>query len=307
MAESVSDKKKFSLGKNDRERRNNLLVIFLSVLLIVVIILFYSQYREHTRLMKSITLQKDSLQSELKQMVNNYDSLKTDNDTLNAKMFDARSKVKDLLLEVGQIKKASYAEISNYQREVGSLQKIMRNYIVQVDSLNQRNQLLMAENEKVKKDYLEVQSKNEKLQKERRQLTQKVKQAAMLEALNLQVDGINSKGKEVNKSFKAEKLRISFTLSENVTAPRGPKIIYVRILRPDQILLTRAQNGRFRFEDLKIPYSAKRQITYEGKSIPVNIYWDNRGAVPFEGNGSYTIDVFADGNNIGTTSFSFKK
>ncbi len=306
MAELEPNKNKVSLGKTDKERRNNLIVIFLGVLLVVVVVLLFMQRSEHKQIMESMVKEKDQIQLELNDMVQNYDSLKTDNDTLNAELFVAQAKVKNLLLEVGQIKKASYEQISRYQEEVGTLRQIMRNYIVQVDSLNRRNQQLMEENEQVKQDYLAVESQNKKLQEEKDLLSQRVERASMLEALSLTATAINQKGKEVRNSSKAEQLMISFTLSKNVTAKRGAKNIYVRILRPDQILLVKSKNDLFRFEDLRIPFSAMREVTYEGAELPVNIFWDNNG---FDGFmlGDYTIDVFADGNNIGTTTFSFKK
>lgn len=305
MAE-LEKKKKFSMGSTDSERRKNLIVAFLVIILVVVVVLFFMQRNEQKGLMQSLNLEKNQIQTELNQMVQHYDSLKTDNDTLNAALFVAQTKVKDLLLEVGQIKKASYQQISQYQEEVGSLRKIMRNYIVQVDSLNRRNQQLMEENKQVKQDYIASESRNKELQQEKEQMAQRIQRAAMLEALNLRVAGINHKGKEVNNSSKAEQLMISFTLSKNVTAKRGAKDLYVRILRPDQILLVKSKSDLFQFEDLKIPYSAMRQVTYEGNELPVNIYWDNAGFDPFM-TGDYTIDIFADGNNIGTTSFSFRK
>jgi FtsZ-binding cell division protein ZapB len=305
MAE-LEKKNKFSIGSTDSERRKNLVVVFLGVILVVVVVLFFMQRNEHKALMESLNVEKNQIQNELNQMVTHYDSLKTDNDTLNAALFVAQTKVKDLLVEVGQIKKASYEQITRYQDEVGSLRKIMRNYIVQVDSLNRRNQQLMEENKQVKQDYIAVESRNKELEQEKEQMAQRIQRAAMLEALNLHAVAINHKGKEVSSSSKAEQLMISFTLSKNVTAKRGAKELYVRILRPDQILLMKSKNDLFRFEDLRIPYSAMRQVTYEGNELSVNIYWDNTGFDPFM-TGDYTIDVFADGNNIGTTTFTFKK
>lgn len=306
MADTGDGTRKFSLGRTDKERRNNLIVIFLSVILIVVTILFFIQRNEHSKIVSSLNAEKEQLQDELNDIMQNYDALKTDNDTLNNKLFVARTRVQDLMLEIRQLKKASYEQISRYQDEVGSLRRIMRNYIVQVDSLNRRNQQLLAENEQVKQDYMEIESQNKALQEEKNQLSQRVERAARLEALNLRVAGINKKGNEINNREKAEKLMISFTLSKNVTAKRGGKNIYVRILRPDQILLTKSNKDLFQFEDLKIPYSAMREITYEGNELPVNIFWDNQGEDPFMA-GVYTIDVFADGNNIGTVGFSFRK
>ncbi len=306
MSDTGGKKKKLSLGETDKERRNNLIVIFLVVILTVVVVLFFMQRNENQQMVRSLGLQKDSLRVELNRIVVSYDSLETDNDTLNAELFIAQTKVRDLLLEVDQVKKASYEQISRYQSEVGSLRDIMKNYIVQVDSLNQRNMMLMAENEQVKQEYMVVETKNKELEKEKEQLEQRVERAAALEALNLTVLGINKKGNDVNNKDKAEQFMISFSLSKNVTAKRGAKNIYVRIQRPDQILLVKSSNDLFKFEDLKIQYSAMREVTYEGNELPVNIFWDNVGEEPFM-LGEYSIDIFVDGNNIGTTSFSFKK
>lgn len=306
MSDTEDAERKFTSGKTDKDRRNNLIVIFLSAILVIVVVLFFIQRSEHSKIISSLNSEKESLQSELNEMMQSYDALKTDNDTLNSELFVARTRVKDLMVEIGQLKKASYSQISKYQDEVGSLRRIMRNYIVQVDSLNRRNQQLMAENAQVKQNYMEVESQNKTLQEEKNQLSQRVERAAQLEALNLSVTAVNKKGSSINNREKAEKLVINFTLSKNITAKRGNKNIYVRILRPDQILLTNSAKELFQFEDLKIPYSAMREVTYEGNELPVNIFWDNQGKEPFMP-GVYTIDVFADGNNIGTTTFSFKK
>jgi FtsZ-binding cell division protein ZapB len=306
MSDTEDAKRKFSLGKTEKDRRNNLVVIFLSVILVVVIVLFIIQHNEHSKIITSLNSEKELLQSELNDMMRGYDELKTNNDTLNNELFAARTQVRDLMTEIGQLKKASYEQISRYQGEVGSLRRIMRNYIVQVDSLNRRNQQLLAENAQVKQDYQEIESKNKTLQEEKKQLSQRVERASQLEALNLTVAGINKKGSEINNREKAEKLRISFSLGKNVTAKRGNKNVYVRILRPDQILLIKSAKDLFQFEDLRIPYSVTREVTYEGNELPVNIFWDNEGEDSFMP-GVYTIDVFSDGNNIGTTTFSFKK
>lgn len=306
MSENIELKESIPGKNRNRDRKNNLIVIFLSVFLVILLIIFFIQRSENRSVIVAINAEKDSLNMELLKMSQHYDSLKTDNDTINKQLFLAQTQVKDLMTEIKQVKKASYSQISYYQKQVGSLRQIMMNYVVQVDSLNRRNKILMEENRKVKQNYMEIESKNKALQKEKQNLSQKIKKAAILEALNLHVEGINKRGKAVSVKKKAEKLKISFTLSKNVTAKRGNKKIYIRILRPDQILLVKSKNDIFKFEDLKIPFSTMREVTYEGNELPVNIFWDNTGEKPFI-DGTYTIDVFTDGCNIGTTSFSFKR
>jgi hypothetical protein len=299
-------KKKFSLGETDKDRRNNLIIIFLALLLVVVVVVFFVQRSENRRIFEALSLEKSNIQTELNEMVVNYDSLKTTNDTLARELEVAQTKVKDLLLEVGQIKKASYEQIAQYREEVNTLRGIMRNYIAQVDSLNRRNAALMKENMEVKESMAQVESKNQELQKEKEHLQQKVRQAEALEALDLTATGINSRGKDVESVRRAEQIKVSFVLSKNITTKRGNKNIYVRIQKPNQVLLQKSANDLFQFEDLKIPYSAMREVTYEGNSLPVNIFWDNTGEpelIP----GTYTVDVFVDGNNIGTTTFELKR
>jgi regulator of replication initiation timing len=64
--------------------------------------------------------------------------------------------VRDLLIEVEQTKKVSYEKISDYQKQVTTLRGIMRDFVVQIDSLNRRNEQLMAENTQVKEQFKEA-------------------------------------------------------------------------------------------------------------------------------------------------------
>jgi hypothetical protein len=163
----------------------------------------------------------------------------------------------------------------------------------------------MAENVQVKDSFAQSESKNQQLVKDKEHLQEKVKMAAQLEATELVAIGINLRGKEAESARRAAQIKVSFVLSKNVTAPRGNKILYVRIQKPNQVLLQKSPDDVFAFEDLKIPFSAKREVTYEGNALPVNIFWDSEGQEFLPG--EYTVDVFADGNNIGTTKFLMKR
>jgi len=305
MDEFGTKKKGFSLGETDKERRNNLIIIILSVLLIVVISVFVSQHNENKKILAALNTEKASIQTELSSMMMNYDSIHTNNEGLQTELSGAQTKVKDLLEEVEQVKKVSYDQIAQYRLEVTTMRNIMKNYIIQVDSLNRRNELLMAENVQVKENFAQSETKNQQLEKEKQHLQEKVKEAELLEATELAAVGINARGKEAESARRAEQIKVSFVLSKNLTAPRGNKVIYVRIQKPNQVLFQESPNDLFQFEDLKIPFSASREVTYEGNALPVNIFWDNKGQEFLPG--EYTVDVFADGNNIGTAKFLMKR
>jgi FtsZ-binding cell division protein ZapB len=252
---------------------------------------------------RQLTVEKDSIASELSKMVTGYNSMKTENDSLNKSIVVSKTKVDELLKEVEQVKNVSYKEILKYKNEAATLREIMRNFVVQIDSLNRKNQQLMNENVEVKQQVTEAKSRNEQLEQEKSKLQQTVSLAQQLEAQGLRAAGINSKGKEQSKASKIEKIKIDFVLSKNLTAKRGGKNIYVRIQRPDQILLLKSEKDVFTFENMKIPYSAMREVEYEGNDLPVSIYYNLSGPI---NPGKYTIDVFADGSNIGTTVLDVK-
>jgi FtsZ-binding cell division protein ZapB len=294
-----------ALDRQSKDRRNNIIVIVLSVVLVVVMVLFFMQRRDHSVIVKEIKAEKDSIHFELTQIATSYDSLKTENDTINEALYVAQAKVKDLLLEVEQTKKVSFSKISGYQKQVTTLRGIMRDFVVQIDSLNARNEELMAENREVKEQYKQVEQKNEQLNKEKQNLQQNLKRAAMLEARDLTAVALNSRSKETKFAKRATKFRIYFVLGKNATAKRGSKNIYARITRPDQLLMVKSENDVFKFEDLKIQNSAMRPVVYEGKDLPVAIFWDNAGEAPLMA-GEYNVILFADGNEIGETTVTIK-
>ena len=296
--ESISKQKSKNL-------RNNIIVIALSAILVVMMVLFFMQRREHRMIVRDITIQKDSIQSELTHIVAGYDALKTENDTINEQLIIAQTKVRDLLIEVEKTKKVSYEKITDYQKQVTTLRGIMRDFVVQIDSLNRRNEQLMAENTQVKEQYKQAEIEKEQLSQDKEKLERNLQRAAQLEARELIAEGLNSRGKDTRFAKKAETIRISFVLGKNITSKRGAKNIYARIMRPDQLLMTKSANDLFQFEDLKIPFSAMREVNYEGQDLPVAIYWDNKGESDLMV-GIYTIDLFTDGNNIGTTKLEFK-
>ena len=298
-------KKKHWLGETPKDRRNNVIVILLVVVLIAMAGLYFAQRGEHRSIVNHINIQKDSIQTELNRMVAGYDSLKTDNDTINRQLYVAQTKVKDLLLEVEHTRRVSFEKITLYQKEVTTLRGIMRDYVVQIDSLNRRNQMLLAENQEVKEQYKKVENEKQQLSQEKEQLEQNLERAAMLEARDLIATGLNDRSKETKYARRTEMIQINFTLSKNVTTKRGAKNIYVRIMRPDQLLLNKSPDDLFKFEDLKIQFTAMREVNYEGDELPVNIYWDNKGQ-PELNPGEYDIEVFADGNNIGSTTLVLK-
>ncbi|MCT4672882.1 MAG: hypothetical protein N4A37_06530 [Prolixibacteraceae bacterium] len=290
---------------NKMDKKKNILVIALAAVLVGMAVLFFTERSKHNQILTEMELEKDSIEIELQQIASGYDSLTVENDTLTQNIQLASEQVRQLLIEVEQVKKTSYKQISRYRKEVTTLRKIMRNYIVQIDSLNKRNAILLAENKEVKQEIVKVSEKNEELSQTNEELKEKISIASTLEANNIEAYGINSKGKQNNKARKIVKIKVNLSLSKNVTAKRGEKNVYIRITDPFENLLFEDVNNTFKFENSNIQYSAVRMINYEGKELPMSIYWDNTNKPPLS-KGKYVVHIFTDGNNIGETSFVIK-
>ena len=79
------------------------------------------------------------------------------------------------------------------------------------------------------------------------------------------------------------------------------KSIYVRIMTPTNEVLT--QGGTFNYENRTLEYSIRKDIEYTGEEQAITVYWDVNQTLM---GGQYRVDIFADGNRIGGTSFSFE-
>lgn len=80
------------------------------------------------------------------------------------------------------------------------------------------------------------------------------------------------------------------------------RLVYLRISDPDGVVIAESteEANTFEFQGKKILYTAKTEVKYENKSMDVCLYWDkNREYKP----GVYGVDVFVDGENIGSTIF----
>jgi hypothetical protein len=292
-------------GSSPRDRRNNIIVGMLVVVLAVLSFLYFSQRKNNRLIITQITVQKDSIQSELGRMMIGYDSLKVSNDTLTSQMAITRTRVKELLDELAQTRKISLEKINRYQKEVTTLRDIMRNYVVQIDSLNRKNQMLLVENQEVKEQARQTETRNQQLSQEKEQLEKDLKKAAVLEAFGGSAIALNDRGKDTRFANRTAMIRVDFTLAKNITAKKGDRVIYIRIMRPDQLLLNKSESDVFRYENMKIPFSASREVTFEGMELPVAIFWDNQGQSPLIP-GEYSIDIFADGASIGGTKLILK-
>lgn len=281
------------------------LIVLVIVLAIAVIILGYKYYNETRRLGQTTEekaiLQdvKSDLEKQLRDMIVEYDSLKTNNDSVNGLLVVQQDKIKHLL----RMQASDAEKIRKYKDEMETLRKVMRSYIVQIDSLNTRNRVLTEENVQVKEKLSSAETQNLSLSKEKEILNTQVQLARVLSAKNIAAEPQNKSGKSNFKANKVAKIKVCFTIRENSVAEAGTKDVYLRIIRPDEVVLPAGNGETFDFKGEQVVYSAKRQLEYENKDIDMCIFWDKNADLIA---GTYTVVLYGEGYEVGSSTFTLK-
>lgn len=222
-------------------------------------------------------------------------------DSLIQQLMSERAKVDKLQKELSDTKRTSAERIAALTREVGTLRKVLRSYVVQIDSLHATNERLRAENEEVRESFQRSQTTVAQLSSEKSELTSRVNLAAKLDATAIGVRPLDKRSKIAKKIEKVETIEISFRVAKNVTASVGAKTFYIRLMRPDDEVMLKAGAGSFSFEGKSLPYSIRREIEYNGEETPITMYWAVEESLM---SGRYRVQIFADGNLIGSSAFT---
>lgn len=287
----------------------SLLIMAVVVLALIIAGAAYYIMRQKTQmeeLVQAYDLDKESLEDEFNDLSLQYEGykFKVGNDSLMSLLSTEQTKVQRLQEELRTVKATNTKRISELKKELALLRKIMRNYVVQIDSLNKANEELRNENKQVVKKYQQATSTANKLAEDKKELSNRVALASKLDATDISVVPVNGRNKPMKKISKMEQLVINFKLAKNITAPVGEKVVYVRIMKPDDDILVKSRADVFTYENGELNYSIKRQVEYAGEDLPVTMYWKIE---EFLSPGDYRIDIFADGNRIGRKTFRLEK
>ncbi|MCB8995494.1 MAG: hypothetical protein H6538_07795 [Bacteroidales bacterium] len=278
----------------------------MTIALVVVLFLYFDQRKESRAAIAQlqeysgmIENKKDSLETELNKIIVQYDGLKSNNDTLNQQISLQQEKIKKLLA----MRISDNEKIKRYEKELLTIRDVLKSYIVQIDSLNTKNQILLVENKDLKNTGVKLQTKNKQLEEEKQELTNIKVEAKTLIAAGITPVALNKRSKEQDKVDKVTKIRVDFTLRKNTVADAGPKVVYLRIVRPDGVVLGSKEAGLIEYQDTQIAYSASREVNYEKNDLPVSIFWDNNGDLV---KGGYVCELYCESKLIGSTEFALR-
>ena len=262
--------------------------------------------KEMTEIVEQMNFEKEQLEDEYEELAIQYDGYQLGqlhNDSLVELLSKEKQRVQDLLEELRITKATNARRINELKKELSTVRAVMVEYVHQIDSLDRQNKRLANENQVVKQKYEEAATKASQLEEERDKLTQVVSRAAMMEVTGLEVTLLNDRNKTTSRLSKIAKIQFNYTILKNITANPGMKTVYMQLRRPDGEIMTK-NNATFRFENLDIEYSIKKEFEYTGEQLSDVMYWNVEEVLQ---TGTYNADFFIDGNLAGSFPFQIKK
>ncbi|MFT5981499.1 MAG: hypothetical protein ACI898_002279, partial [Flavobacteriales bacterium] len=254
---------------------------------------------------EGLEMERQQLELDLQKMSFSYDTLKTENSYMMAEMAAQRTEIEDLLKKV---KDKSWS-VSKLKKEAGTLRSIMKGYIVTIDSLNQLNQNLMAENTELTQRVNTVEGENTDLLERQENMegliaTGKVLQTTSLTATAIRLTSGGNQ-RETSRAGKTEMIKACFTLMENPIAKPGEKNLYMRIIAPNGAILPN-KDGAASIE-LKEEgtqnYSVSRTIDYNNQRMDVCVFYTVQSELE---KGDYKMFIYEDGSKVGTIDLGLK-
>lgn len=292
-------------------KKTKILYAVIALLVVIIAVLAWQLVVTKTTV-KTIIVEKNQvkeknteLQQELDSVLLEYTTIKEQYGSLNKKLADQDSTIQKYAKDIQKLI-ASQADYSRIKKKLEYLRNITQGYINRVDSLYRENKVLKDENVKIKANYEEEQQKVVQLSKDKDELNTKVNLASTLKAYKINGSGIRlKKGKDeiVVKARKSEKLKVCFVLGENLIAAPGNKTVYVRIARPDGLILTQSNDETYAFtttDGNKLQFTTKQVVNYQNKEMDICLYWQQTGE--FDA-GTYNVTVYIDGFFLGESSF----
>lgn len=260
--------------------------------------------KELNELRQLAEMDRKEMENQYAEFAAQYGEMKKDirDDSLVVRLDAEQRRAEQLLKELKELKTNSAAEILRLKKELATVRAVLRDYIRQVDSLQQINATLTSERDEARADAERTRAERNAVNKRNDELSEQVAVAAQLNATGISISPLKKNGKAAKRSKDITRFSISFTITRNVTAKAGNRAVYVRLIKPGREVVN--SSGSFTYENKSLPYSATKSIEYTGEEQRVQLY------VPvneYLSAGTYSAHIFVDGQMVGEGAIAVAK
>ena len=286
----------------EEQSLKKIMYALIAVAVILAGVLAYIWYQKSS-LVKELTIEKEKLTEQMVALQNDYATLSSEYDDINLQLDSSRLEVQMLIEKITKTEATNRSKIRQYEKELGTLRSIMKNYIVQIDSLNTLNKQLTADAAAARREAAESRRKQQELNKTVEELSGQVAAGSVIKARGVRIEAYNGSDNVTDRSSRVVRLLTTLSLVENDLAPKGPVRVYIRVKGPDGILLTNDTQRTFEVNGEPMICSASREVDYQGKEVEMSIYLnDITGYVK----GIYTVDAYTEQSLLGSAELMLR-
>lgn len=249
----------------------------------------------------------NDIKTDFKNMLATYDALlekdKSQADSINAQ----KERIQELLSQVESGKMTAH-QLYLARKEIETMKRIMRGYIVQIDSLNTLNLKLSTDLEVTTDNLNRTTQERDDARADAEQKGEQVKLGQKLSAFGFTSGGLkmklNNTTTETTRANNCVEVYSRFTIQENKLTTPGNKAVYMQIIAPDGKTLQSSASAVVNTNNGAVPYSDKKDIDYRNERVDVAIYFKLKGEEAAKGN--YKVKIYCQGDLIGSDSFTLK-
>ena len=286
----------------EEQSLKKIMYALIAVAVILAGVLAYIWYQKSS-LVKELTIEKEELTEQMVALQNDYATLSSEYDDINLQLDSSRLEVQMLIEKITKTEATNRSKIRQYEKELGTLRSIMKNYIVQIDSLNTLNKQLTADAAAARREAAESRRKQQELNKTVEELSGQVAAGSVIKARGVRIEAYNGSDNVTDRSSRVVRLLTTLSLVENDLAPKGPVRVYIRVKGPDGILLTNDTQRTFEVNGEPMICSASREVDYQGKEGEMSIYLnDITGYVK----GIYTVEAYTEQTFLGSAELMLR-
>lgn len=194
------------------------------------------------------------------------------------------------------------------KQEIETMKRIMRGYIVQIDSLNTLNLDLTNRLDSTSSALTVTQGERDDLQQERDDLSDQVKEGSKLQAYGFKSEGLkmklNNTTAPTTKARNTVEIKSKFTISANPIATPGKKTVYMAVITPEGKTLQSSSSNIIETDKGSVAFSDSKVIDYNRQRIDVGIYYKLKGEKLSKG--TYKVRIYCQGTLIGSDNFTLK-
>lgn len=258
----------------------------------------YESLKTHQQFLEQ---EKKLVESELSQMISQYDVAIVNNKALSAKLIEAKNNTK-LTLDSLQLLKSDVSVLSKFKQQVSYLKSETSQLFKTIDSFKLINKELTQSNLLAYNNLETQREANMALKSQNESLNATLKKGALLTANSFKAKAFRTQfGKivETKKAASAESIQVCFTLAENALTEKGQKEIYIQIVNPKNNVVS--DKGAIDFGDSSLIYSEKQLINYNNKVVDVctSIKADPDDQPLTKG--TYFVSIFHKDRKLGST------